>query len=395
MRGVRAGAPAGRLLRGFGAALVCLLSMSIVATAGDAAGSASAAAPKLIAYVTGWSPPVSIDTSRITHVNFAFARIDGQGRVVLPDEASATRLAEIVALKRMAPALRVLISVGGWGAEGFSDAALTDESRARFADSAVELMHSQAADGIDLDWEYPGQSTAGIRARPEDKRNFTLLLAALRERLDARSRSDRRPARDGYLLTIASADREYFDHVEMDLLHRQLDWINVMAYDFYNSLTPTTGHHAGLYRAVTAPESSRWADASVQQHLAAGVPAHKLVLGVAFYGRRFEGVKPGELGRNQPYDRYGGDHAFAELLANYVDRAGYTRYWDETVQSPWLWNADTRSFVSYDDPRSIGVKASYARERCLGGVMFWELSQDADGTLLDAAHRALTGGIHD
>jgi GH18 family chitinase len=101
-------------------------------------------------------------------------------------------------------------------------------------------------------------------------------------------------------LTIASADREYFDHVEMDLLHRQLDWINVMAYDFYNSLTPTTGHHAGLYRAVTAPESSRWADASVQQHLAAGVPAHKLVLGVAFYGRRFEGVKPGELGATSP-----------------------------------------------------------------------------------------------
>jgi PAT family beta-lactamase induction signal transducer AmpG len=166
VRGVRAGAPAGRLLRGFGAALVCLLSMSIVATAGDAAGSASAAAPKVIAYVTGWSPPVSIDTSRITHVNFAFARIDGQGRVVLPDEASATRLAEIVALKRMAPALRVLISVGGWGAEGFSDAALTDESRARFADSAVELMHSQAADGIDLDWSTPGKARQGYaRAR--------------------------------------------------------------------------------------------------------------------------------------------------------------------------------------------------------------------------------------
>ena len=121
--------------------------------------------PKLIAYVTGWSPPVSIDTGRITHVNFAFARIDGQGRVVLPDDASATRLAGIVALKRSAPALRVLISVGGWGAEGFSDAALTEESRARFADSAVALMRAQAADGIDLDWEYPGQSTAGIRAR--------------------------------------------------------------------------------------------------------------------------------------------------------------------------------------------------------------------------------------
>ena len=85
----------------------------------------------------------------------------------------------------------------------------------------------------------------------------------------------------------------------------------------------------------------------------------------------------------------------AELLADYVERDGYTRYWDETAQSPWLWNAATRSFVSYDDPRSIGVKAAYARERGLGGIMFWELSQDADGALLDAAHRALTGGNRD
>ena len=389
--GVRAGAPAGDLLRGFAAALVCCLSMSMVAPVADAAGRASAAVPKLIAYVTGWSPPVAIRTGRITHVNFAFARIDGEGRVVPPDDASATRLGEIVALKRSAPALRVLISVGGWGAEGFSDAALTEESRARFADSAVALMRAQAADGIDLDWEYPGQSTAGIRARPEDKRNFTLLLAALRERLDARSRDDGRAPGDGYLLTIASADREYFDHVEMDVLHEDLDWINVMAYDFYNSLTPTTGHHAGLYRAATAPVSSRWADASVEQHLAAGVPARKLVLGVAFYGRRFEGVNADELGRNQPYERYGGDHAYAELVAGYVDRGGFSRHWDETAQAPWLWNATTRSFISYDDPRSIELKSAYARQRGLGGIMFWELAQDASGELLDAAYRGLTG----
>ena len=389
--GVRAGAPAGDLLRGLAAALVCCLSMSMITAAADPAGRAAAAAPKLIAYVTGWSPPVSIDTGRITHVNFAFARIDGEGRVVLPDDASATRLAGIVALKRSAPALRVLISVGGWGAEGVSDAALTEESRARFADSAVALMRAQAADGIDLDWEYPGQSTAGIRARPEDKRNFTLLLAALRERLDARSRDDGRAPGDGYLLTIASADREYFDHVDMNVLHEELDWINVMAYDFYNSLTPTTGHHAGLYRAATAPVSSRWADASVEQHLAAGVPARKLVLGVAFYGRRFEGVNAGELGRNQPYERYGGDHAYAELVTGYVDRGGFKRHWDETAQAPWLWNATTRSFISYDDPRSIELKSAYARQRGLGGIMFWELAQDASGELLDAAHRGLTG----
>ena len=369
--------------------------MSVVAVAGDTGGTVPAAAPKLIAYVTSWSPPVAIDTSRITHVNFAFARIDVHGRVVLPDDASATRLAEIVAAKRTSPALRVLISVGGWGADGFSDAALTDDSRGRFADSAVALMRSHAADGIDLDWEYPGQSTAGIRARPVDKRNFTLLLAALRGRLDTRSRGDRRAPGDGYLLTIASADREYFDHVEMEVLHAELDWINVMAYDFYNSLTPTTGHHAGLYRAATAPVSSRWADASVEQHLAAGVPARKLVLGVAFYGRRFEGVTADDLGRNQPYERYGGDHAYAQLVTGYVDRGGFKRHWDETAQAPWLWNATTRSFISYDDPRSIDLKSAYARQRGLGGIMFWELAQDASAALLDAAHRSLTGSNRD
>jgi chitinase len=357
----------------------------------DAAGADAGARPgaRVIAYVTGWSPPVAIDTSRITHVNFAFARIDGTGRVALPDAASAARLDEIVALRRTAPALEVLISVGGWGADGFSDAALTDESRARFAASAVALLREHGADGIDVDWEYPGQDVAGIRARPEDRRNFTLLLAELRARLDAQSASDGRAAGDGYRLTIASADREYFDHVEMDRLHPYLDWINVMAYDFHTSLTPTTGHHAGLYRAAMVPASSRWADASVAQHLAAGVPAQKLVLGVAFYGRRFEGVDPRELGRNQPYARYGGDHPYSELVAAYIDRNGYVRHWDDDAQAPWLWNGETRSFVSYDDPRSIALKARYAREKGLSGVMFWELAQDAQGALLAAVHRGL------
>lgn len=356
---------------------------------------ATGAESRLVAYVTGWSPPVAIDTGRITHVNFAFARIDRHGRVALPDAATAVRLDEVVALKAGDPRLRVLISIGGWGADGFSDAALSEWARARFADSAVALMSTHGADGIDVDWEYPGQDAAGIRARPEDKRNFTLLLAALRARLDAQERADGRAVDDGYLLTIASADREYFDHVEMALLQRHLDWINVMAYDFYNSLTPTTGHHAGLHRAATAPSGSRWAASSIEQHLAAGVPAEKLVLGVAFYGRRFEGVGPDHLGRNQPYARYGADHAYAELASEYVDRNGYERLWDEQAQAPWLWNGKSRAFVTYDDPHSVGIKARWAREHRLGGLMFWELSQDADGVLLEAARCGLTEVCND
>lgn len=206
-------------------------------------------AMRVVAYVMGWTTPPEIAAEKLTHVNYAFARIDAGGRVTLPDPAVAAQLAQLRALKKRNPALKVMLSVGGWEAEGFSDAALTPQSRDVFARSAVALLREHQLDGIDLDWEYPGQGVAGIRFRPEDKQNFTLLLQALREQLDRAGADAHRAAQDRYLLTIASADREYFVHTEMDRLHVYLDWINVMSYDFFNSLTPTTGHLAGLYRS--------------------------------------------------------------------------------------------------------------------------------------------------
>jgi chitinase len=354
---------------------------------GLAPGKAGAAAQpesrfRVVAYVAGWSMPTAIDAAKLTHVNFAFAKIDASGRAVFEDPAYGPAVASLVALKERHPHLRVIISVGGWGADGFSDAALTDRTRSVFAESVVELLRRHSADGVDLDWEYPGQGVAGIRHRPEDKGNFTRLLKAVRKALDAASDTAGRTGRDRYLLTIASADREYFDHVEMDRLHVHLDWVNVMAYDFFNSLTPTTGHHAGLYASEWAAPGDRNADASIRQHLAAGIPPEKLVLGVAFYGRRFEEVRAEHEGLRQPYARYGREHSYAELASSLIGRQGFARHWDDRARAPFLWNAKTRTFITYDDPRSIGLKAEYVRDKGLGGVMFWELSQDREGELL-------------
>jgi chitinase len=339
---------------------------------------------RVIAYVAGWSMPAAVPAEKLTHINFAFASIDGGGRVVFEDPAYAAAFKSLLALKQRNPELSVLISVGGWEAEGFSDAALSEASRERFAESAVAFLRTHGADGIDLDWEYPGQGVAGIKYRGEDKQNFTRLLATVRSALDAASRADGRSGDERYLLTIASADREYFAHTEMDRLHVHLDWINIMGYDFFNSLTKTTGHHAGLYASEFAAPGDRTADASVRQHLAAGIPAEKLVLGVAFYGRGFAGVNAMNNGLNQPYTRYEGDHPYAELAETLIGQAGFVRHWDERAQAAFLWNARSRVFITYDDPQSIRRKGAYARERRLGGLMFWELSQDRDGALLDA-----------
>ena len=294
---------------------------------------------RIVAYVAGWSTPAVMHLEKVTHVNFAFAQITSAGQAALADGEVEANLSRLVALKKANPRLKVIISIGGWMAEGFSDAALTDASRSRFADSAVQLLRQFSADGIDIDWEYPGQGVAGIKYRAEDRQNFTRLLKTLRDKLDAASAAQGRSGGDRYTLTIASADREYFEHTEMDKLHVYLDWINVMSYDFFNSLTPTTGHHAGLYRAATALPTDRNADASVKQHLAAGIPAEKIVLGVAFYGRGFAGVKPVDNGLKQPYERFEGAHGYSELADKFIGRQGFVRYWDDRAKAPYLWNS--------------------------------------------------------
>jgi chitinase len=364
--------------------LLCLLSAPASVFAAD---SASIPPFRVIAYVASWSIPANIPAEKLTAINFAFAHIDASGKIGFDQPQIAASLQRLQGLKKRNPQLKLIVSVGGWMADGFSDAALTAESRGRFAGSAVDLVRRYALDGLDIDWEYPGQGVAGIRFRPEDKPNFTLMLKALREQLDAASKAAGRTGADRYVLTIASADREYFEHTEMNRLHVYLDWINVMSYDFFNSLTPTTGHHAGLFRSARAQQTDRNAAASIRQHLAAGIPANKLVLGVAFYGRGFTGVTPGHNGLNQPYERYEGDHSYTDLAAKLIGKQGFVRYWDAKAEAPYLWNATTRTFITYDDPASLTRKRAYAKALGLGGVMFWELSQDRNGELLDSLTR--------
>jgi chitinase len=344
---------------------------------------------RIVGYVAGWATPAIIHAEKLTHINFAFAHIAPDGRVALADSENETNLVRLVQLKKVNPRLRIIISIGGWQAEGFSDAALTDASRAVFADSAVKLVRQYSLDGVDIDWEYPGQGVAGIKYRDEDKHNFTLLLKALRDKLDLAGAALGRTKQDRYLLTIASADREYFAHTEMGLLQVYLDWFNVMSYDFYNSLTSTTGHHAGLYKSPLAAPTDLYADGSVKQHLAAGIAPEKIVLGVAFYGRGFTDVRAINRGLNQPYRRYEGDHDYSELANSLIGRQGFVRYWDDGAMAPYLWNSASRTFISYDDPQSIRAKAQYVKAHHLGGVMFWELSEDRDDELLDVIRGSL------
>jgi chitinase len=328
-----------------------------------------------------------ISADKLTHINYAFANIrDGQ---VVEGFAHDTENFKVLAgVRRSNPHLKVLVSVGGWTwSGGFSDAVLTPERRQRFVQSAVDFVRRHDLDGFDVDWEYPGLPGNGNTHRPEDKANFTSVMADLRAALD----KDAAARGKASLLTFAAgAFPAFIDHTEMAKVQASVDFVNLMTYDFrVASVDRIAGHHANLYDAPN-DEKHRSADRTVREFLAAGVPAAKLVMGVPFYGRGWRDVHPGADGLYQPGVAVKGMNlSYGQLAGAVIGRDGFSRYWDATAQAPFLWNANQRIFISYDDPESLRLKANYVRARGLGGVMFWQYSEDPSGALLEALHTNL------
>lgn len=371
---------------------------------------------KIVAYYPGWATygrnyqVSSIDGSKITHINYAFANVQN-GEVVVGDTYADTdkffpgdcwdtgckrgNFNQLTKLKQRYSHVKILISVGGWTwSAGFSDAALTDASRTKFADSAVRFIRTWGFDGVDIDWEYP--VSGGLQnGRPEDRENFTLLLQKMREKLDAASEQDGKK----YLLTIASgAGSSYVKNTELGKIKDYLDWINIMTYDYHGGWEKVSGHNAPLYRDNHDPSPNKDTfnvEAGVYGHLNAGVPPSKLVLGLPFYGRGWSGCANFESGQYQscsslPQGTWeAGVFDFTDLESNYINKSGYNRYWNDTAKVPYLWNSSTQTFISYDDVESIGYKTSFLKSKGLAGAMFWELSADRNKTLLNKVYSDL------
>lgn len=111
-----------------------------------------------------------------------------------------------------------------------------------------------------------------------------------------------------------------------------VDWVQIMAYDH-------EGRHATF----------EGAQADSKSLLEAGVPPEKLVLGLPFYGRGIE--------------RREETLTYREILAKWRPKP----------------SVDEVSSVYFNGPETIRRKTNYARKENFGGVLLWELGQDAAG----------------
>jgi chitinase len=372
-------------------ALATLLPLTTLA-AHRQADSASAVVNRLeiIAYVFPRDRvlgPNEVAAKKLTRINYAFANV-ADGKVVEGFAHDKENFAVLKGLKQQNPDLKILVSVSGWTwFKNFSDVALTKKSRKVFIDSAVDFVTKYDLDGLDIDWEYPGLKGDDNTFRLEDKGNYTLLLKELRLSFN---REGNRLHRHLYTSIATGSEKDFLEHTQMAKVQLYVDSINLMTYDMYGG-DKNTGHHSPLYESPDDPKHVS-SNKSVHSYLEAGVKRNKIVLGVPFYGKGWTNVAATRNGLFQSgtssHDLHFDYGSIESILLK--PGSGYVRYWDYSSDSPNLYNANTQTWVDYEDAESLAHKALYVRDYHLGGIMFWEYTGDPNNVLLDA----INAGLH-
>ena len=330
-----------RARRLLAAALALVVPVSLTASAGGASASGGSDDEFVkVGYFTQWGiygrDFVVRDlqdngtAARLTHINYAFADVtpNEAGDVVcrsadawadyqvqfsaersvdgVADEPGAPLYGNFNQLRRLKakhPDLKVLISLGGWTlSKYFSDAALTPDSRHTLVESCIDLFikgnlpgllpgaGAGVFDGIDLDWEWPGsEGNVGNVIRPEDKQNFTALVAEFRGQLDAYGDE----TDEGYELTafLPAAPAKIDAGFEVEEIFADLDFATVQGYDFHGTWETTTNHQGQLFSPRRDPDPARFSlDLAIDSYRQRGAPADKLVVGVPYFGRGWTGV---------------------------------------------------------------------------------------------------------
>ncbi|HUP14241.1 MAG TPA: glycoside hydrolase family 18 protein [Niastella sp.] len=330
----------------------------------------------VIAYYAG--PAAQVDSfaaEKLTHIIFSFCHLKGN-KLAVDNAHDTTTIQKLVGLKKRNPELKVLLSLGGWGGcETCSDVFSTEAAREEFARSVKQLLDYFNADGIDLDWEYPAISGyPGHRFVPEDKPNFTKLVTQLRKAIGKKNEISF--AAGGFVTFLEQS-------IEWQKIMPLLDRVNLMTYDLINGFSTVTGHHTPLY---STPQQKESTNNTVRLLDAMGVHRNKLVIGAAFYARIFENAdsvnnglyRPAKFKRGIPF----------KAFANYLTKdSGFVYHWDSVAKAPWMYNAQQRLFVTYDDTTSMRLKTAYAIDQKINGIMFWQLGEDTySGGLLDAIY---------
>eukprot|EP01018_Ginkgo_biloba_P035613 Gb_03080 [translate_table: standard] len=328
-------------------------------------------------YLPAWN----INVSLYTHLFYAFTNLDDQTfTVTVPLEEEEILATFSATVKEMNSAIKTLVSIGGGASNAsvYSIMAANSTLRKSFIESSIALARQHGFNGLDLDWEFPESST--------DMINFASLLIEWRERVHEEAVTS---SLTPLLLTAAVYfSQQFFDGESRDYpiqtIADNLDWINVMCFDYHGSWnTSQTGPHAALYD----PTSHLSTSYGIGSWLDAGIPAHKVVMGMPLYGRSWMlknkkkvgiGAPAVAAGPRQKLSDQAGFMMFSEI-ENFVLKNNASVVFDNATVSAYCYAGDV--WIGYDNEESVNKKTMFAKDRGLLGYFFWAVSHDWNWTL--------------
>ncbi|CAG9578058.1 unnamed protein product [Danaus chrysippus] len=322
--------------------------------------------------------PSDIHSQLCTHINVAFAQIIN--KEIYLDNVQRQIISEVVNLKKKNPNLKVLLSIGGAGAQdGFSDMVVNHTSRKIFIKSVKHTLRNYTLDGIDLDWEFPAVKDYQNKLNKRERQHFSQLLREIRAEY-VRERKD-------YLLTVAVAAQQIIVDAayDVDQINMYVDYANIMTYDFhyYTQFTPFTGFNAPLF--ARASEQLYMAtlniNYTVEMYKNKGLDASKIVVGIPTYGHSFTLVNENNTNVGSPSSGFGelGSLGFVNYpdictFINTHENNNLDMKRDQDAKVPYL--SRNSEWVSYDDTDSVIEKAKFIRKQKLRGAMIYSLNAD-------------------
>lgn len=379
----------------------CLVVAGLLAL--EASGAATSS-PVTVGYYPTWKRQhmTNVDFSMYTHINVGFAVPRQDGSLSFDGDSFLSQLVSDFHGK----GAKALISVGGWtGSNLFSGIAKNSAATDTLIRSIIDYVKKYNLDGVDIDWEYPGRlgNTCNVFDAQKDSPNFLALLQKLRQQLDATFGARKK------LITLA-VRVEPFDGpsgpmTDVSAFAKVVDWISLMAYDINGAWADTTGPNAPFKSEKGKGQQLSFVSA-IDGWCKAKWPTSQMVAGFAFYGRSTQAMQDMTRDAKNQYQPQSKvvplgdkeDASWADPCSGSSSNSGtwqwkhlrdqgllnspatakspWVRQWDPTSQTPWLFNSQTKTFISYDDPQSLEIKIKYAASKGLAGAMVWSMEMD-------------------
>ncbi|KAJ3066869.1 hypothetical protein HDU98_009890 [Podochytrium sp. JEL0797] len=292
-----------------------------------------------LSYFSQYSDPTVLQNANLANMDvliYNFVNLTADGGCSFGN-GSMENLSFALSQRDIYPNLRVVLSVGA-NATVFTTVTSNTLTLAAFAQNCVDLVIQANADGLDLDWEVP---------KAGDASNLLAAIQLLRATLGPNKS----------LSMVAATDIYSIMNANLPALSPYLDWYGVMSY---------------LYRHVrlqgTSTQPSIGVDSIVKTFLSTGIPPNQIAIGIAFYGFACQVPPNGDTTQLencvvQSDNSVSGQGGNGTTFFNNVTLATYTYEANGTV-------------LVYNTPQSAQLKAQYAINSALYGVMMWELSQD-------------------